>query len=214
MMDVTAKRVAKEIKELAEASELSDQVWLEMQDDSLKRMNGFIRGPPDTPYAGGVFKLDIAIPDTYPFAPPAVMFTTKIWHPNISSKSGYICLDILAHEWSASLTLKGILLSLQALLQEPQPDDPQDAVVARQLRRSPVRFRKTANYWTCTFAMPGDTELPDELNEFEQKVIKMMDMRSITRDKAIAILSNNNWRLDPIKSSRPRRTRNAAPVLN
>ena len=29
-------------------------------------------GPPDTPYEGGIFHLEIKIPETYPFNPPLV----------------------------------------------------------------------------------------------------------------------------------------------
>jgi hypothetical protein len=59
-----------------------------------------------------------------------------IWwlrHPNVSSQNGAICLDILKDQWSPALTLKTALLSLQALLSTPEPDDPQDAVVAQQV---------------------------------------------------------------------------------
>jgi hypothetical protein len=42
-------------------------------------------------------------------------------------------LDILKDQWSPALTLKTALLSLQALLSTPEPDDPQDAVVAQQV---------------------------------------------------------------------------------
>jgi len=54
-------------------------------------------------------------------------------HPNVSSQNGAICLDILKDQWSPALTLKTALLSLQALLSTPEPDDPQDAVVAQQV---------------------------------------------------------------------------------
>ena len=64
---------------------------------------------------------------------------TKIWHPNISSVTGAICLDILKDQWAAAMTLRTVLLSLQALLAAPEPDDPQDAVVARQYRLFFVR---------------------------------------------------------------------------
>ena len=46
-------------------------------------------------------------------------------HPNVSSANGAICLDILKDQWSPALTLKTALLSLQALLASPVPDDPQ-----------------------------------------------------------------------------------------
>ena len=47
-----------------------------------------------TPYEGGVFFLNIHFPNDYPFKPPKLTFSTRIYHPNINS-NGSICLDIL-----------------------------------------------------------------------------------------------------------------------
>ena len=86
-------------------------------------------------------------------------FTTKVWHPNISSDSGAICLDILKNEWSPALTVRTALISLQALMSAPEPDDPQDAVVAKQYKESHSDYCTTAKFWTETYAsatsMPG-----------------------------------------------------------
>lgn len=65
-----------------------------------------------------------------------------------------ICLDILKNEWSPALSLKTALLSLQALLSTPEPDDPQDAVVAGLYKSNHAEFVKTAKFWTETYAMP------------------------------------------------------------
>jgi ubiquitin-conjugating enzyme (huntingtin interacting protein 2) len=75
-------------------------------------------------------------------------FATKVWHPNISSASGAICLDILRDAWSPALTLKTALLSLQSLLASPVPDDPQDAVVAKQYLNDHDEWARTAKMWT------------------------------------------------------------------
>ena len=73
--------------------------------------------------AGGTFKLELFLPEEYPMAPPKVRFLTKMYHPNID-KLGRICLDILKDKWSPALQIRTVLLSIQALLSAPNPDDP------------------------------------------------------------------------------------------
>ncbi|KAJ6455490.1 ubiquitin-conjugating enzyme/RWD-like protein [Mycena sanguinolenta] len=103
---------------------------------------------------GGLFEGDIVIPDSYPFAPVKMKFITKVYHPNVSSASGAICLDILKDAWSPVLTLKSTLISLQSLLCSPEPNDPQDAEVAKHYTTSKRSFEETASYWTRRYAMP------------------------------------------------------------
>lgn len=50
------------------------------------------------------------------------------------------------------MTLRTVLLSLQALLSAAEPDDPQDAVVAKQYKEHPELFRQTATHWTFVYA--------------------------------------------------------------
>lgn len=55
-------------------------------------------------------------------------------------------------QWSPALTIKTALLSLQALLCSPEPDDPQDAEVAKMYKSNIEEFNKTAKFWTDTYA--------------------------------------------------------------
>ena len=73
-------------------------------------------------------------------------FDTKLWHPNVSSVTGAICLDILKNEWTPALTVRTALISLQALMCDPVPDDPQDAEVASMYKSDYELFKKTAKY--------------------------------------------------------------------
>ena len=50
------------------------------------------------------------------------------------------------------MTLRTVLLSLQALLAAAEPDDPQDAVVAKQYKEQQTIFRRTAKHWAYVYA--------------------------------------------------------------
>eukprot|EP00597_Dinobryon_sp_UTEXLB2267_P006858 CAMPEP_0170082356 /NCGR_PEP_ID=MMETSP0019_2-20121128/17975_1 /TAXON_ID=98059 /ORGANISM="Dinobryon sp., Strain UTEXLB2267" /LENGTH=166 /DNA_ID=CAMNT_0010297207 /DNA_START=35 /DNA_END=535 /DNA_ORIENTATION=- len=137
----------------------------------MMHLKGSIKGPDDSPYAGGLFEVDIVIPNDYPFSPPKMKFITKVWHPNVSSVTGAICLDILKDQWSPALTMKTAMLSVQALLCSPEPNDPQDAVVATMYKERHAEFLTTAKYWTESYAKPAGTS-----SELHPSVKKMMDM--------------------------------------
>jgi ubiquitin-conjugating enzyme E2 D/E len=119
--------------------------------DNIMHWKAMIVGPADTPYAGGIFYLDVIFPVDYPFKPPEIKFITKIYHPNISD-SGRICLDILKGQWSPALTISKTLLSLCSLLSDPNPDDPLMASIAIQYKENKKAFCKTASDWTRRYA--------------------------------------------------------------
>jgi len=111
-----------------------------------------IMGPGDSPFQGGVFFLSIHFPADYPFKPPKITFTTKIFHPNINS-NGAICLDILRSQWSPALTISKVLLSICSLLCDPNPDDPLVPDIARTYKTDKEKYNATARQWTQKYAM-------------------------------------------------------------
>ncbi|ODQ51638.1 ubiquitin-conjugating enzyme [Saitoella complicata NRRL Y-17804] len=144
------RRVMKEIDDCLK--DKTSGVEVETVGSDISHLKGRFRGPSGTPYEGGTFQVDIKIPTEYPFRPPRMNFDTKVYHPNVSSQTGAICLDILKDQWSPVLTLKSALISLQSLLCSPEPNDPQDAEVARHYLSNRAGFDETAKYWTKTYA--------------------------------------------------------------
>ncbi|XP_076326043.1 ubiquitin-conjugating enzyme E2 N-like [Tachypleus tridentatus] len=110
-----------------------------------------VAGPEESPFEGGVFKLELFLPEEYPMSAPKVRFMTKIYHPNID-KLGRICLDILKDKWSPALQIRTVLLSIQALLSAPNPDDPLANDVAEQWKINEAEAIRTAQEWTRLYA--------------------------------------------------------------
>mmetsp|Transcript_102983 Transcript_102983/g.268858 ORF Transcript_102983/g.268858 Transcript_102983/m.268858 type:complete len:174 (+) Transcript_102983:108-629(+) len=91
--------------------------------DDLFQWTAIVFGPADTPWEGGVWKLDMAFPPEYPDKPPTVRFRNEVFHPNVFP-DGQICLDLLratgaAAGWSPSYDVCAILVAIQSLLADP-----------------------------------------------------------------------------------------------
>ena len=119
--------------------------------DNPRYFSVTIDGPSETPYEGGLFQLEMFLPADYPMTPPKIRFLTKVYHPNVD-KVGRICLDILKDKWSPALQVRTVLLSLQALLSAPNPDDPLDNGVAEHWKSDESGGHQTARQWTTKYA--------------------------------------------------------------
>ena len=112
------------------------------------------------------------------------------------------------------MTLRTVLLSLQALLSAAEPDDPQDAVVATQYKENYEMFALTAKHWTNAYA--GGKEFffnsrhkkpctiicllppplgPNKFSDCDAKIQRLKDM-GVSEHDARAVLSKENWNLE------------------
>jgi ubiquitin-conjugating enzyme E2 N len=139
------RRIMKETKRLLQ--EPAPGISASPSEENQRYFNVIILGPQESAYEGGVFKLELFLPDDYPMAAPKVRFLTRIYHPNID-RLGRICLDILKDKWSPALQIRTVLISIQALLSCPNPDDPLSEDVAKHWKSNPAEAMETARQWT------------------------------------------------------------------
>eukprot|EP00440_Ansanella_granifera_P051777 gb/GFBE01056136.1/.p1 GENE.gb/GFBE01056136.1/~~gb/GFBE01056136.1/.p1 ORF type:complete len:545 (+),score=107.29 gb/GFBE01056136.1/:1-1635(+) len=117
-----AKRALTEIRQIATQADRPEGVHVFPSPDSINLWRALVEGPQDSPFRGGVFVLNVEIPDGYPFQPPRITFDTPVYHCNVSD-SGKICLPVLQESWNPSLTVAKALAAIRWMLQEPNTDD-------------------------------------------------------------------------------------------
>ena len=96
--------------------------------------------------------MDYTFPAAYPFKPPQIKFTSKIWHPKINA-DGNICMSILTDGWKPMFNVRSVLMQISQLLAEPDASHPLNEVAAVQFTTNREEFNKTAKEWTKKHAM-------------------------------------------------------------
>ncbi|XP_076874940.1 ubiquitin-conjugating enzyme E2 T [Brachyhypopomus gauderio] len=163
-------------------------------DGRTDELQAQIVGGANTPYEGGVFSLEIKIPDRYPFEPPKLRFLTPIYHPNIDN-AGRICLDALKMPpkgaWRPSLNVSTVLSSIQVLMSEPNPEDPLMADISAEFKYNRAVYLEKARKWTAKYAMQ---KIKSDV-ETEQKPSEGQSIQ--TSQKRAALSAQEN--LDQVK---------------
>ena len=123
------KRLLKEIKELyiqQNQKALLDNDYLIYYDDiNINKVYAIIKAPDDSVYRHKFIRLNITIPDNYPYSPPEVVFINyncvRI-HPNMY-ENGKCCATILNtwgddvyEKWTSSMGIETILLTFHSFL--------------------------------------------------------------------------------------------------
>ncbi|EWC47282.1 hypothetical protein DRE_03401 [Drechslerella stenobrocha 248] len=147
------KRITKELKEFNEKPAPGISAGPVSEEDLFK-WNVILTAPASSPYAGGAFTLRLELPMEYPFKPPTLSFTTKIYHPNVSNdEKGSMCLGILRSEsWKPSCKISQVLEMAAGLLNEPNVDDAVETGIADEYKNNYDQFAKTAREWTRKYA--------------------------------------------------------------
>jgi ubiquitin-conjugating enzyme E2 D/E len=122
-----------------------------VDDSDMFKWEASITGPEESPFENGTFQLSIEFPKDFPFKPPKVEFTTKVYHPNVKS-TGTICLDILKDAWSPDITVSKILLAIQNLLINPNIDHPLEPEIAELYKKDKNAYNEKAKEWTEKYA--------------------------------------------------------------
>ncbi|KAH7830251.1 putative Ubiquitin-conjugating enzyme 7 (Ubc7) [Monocercomonoides exilis] len=125
-----------------------------VDDSNIFRWAVCITGPPETPYAEGLFQAVLEFSDEYPNYPPRMKFTSEMWHPNIYP-DGRVCISILhapgedqwgyeqsSERWRPINSVESILICVQSMLGEPNDQSPANVDAAVMWRSNTSEFKK------------------------------------------------------------------------
>lgn len=101
-----------------------------------------VYGPPDTPYAGGVWRVRFTFTSDFPHKNPSIGFVDHVLHPNVEWEHGSVCLDALTgDEWSPVTRCVSVVeMLLPGLLANPNPEHPLNADAARRMTGRPKQW--------------------------------------------------------------------------
>ena len=122
-----------------------------------------LKGPDDTPYAGGIFTIRIVFPPNYPKLGPEFRFLNQIYHLNVDftdqNKLGHICLNFL-NEWTTTgkvvdkkcYGVKQALIDIFCLFSNQNIKSAYNVKMAEEYQTNMAQFNAKAKNYTQQFA--------------------------------------------------------------
>eukprot|EP00931_Biecheleriopsis_adriatica_P122931 TRINITY_DN97986_c0_g1_i1.p1 TRINITY_DN97986_c0_g1~~TRINITY_DN97986_c0_g1_i1.p1 ORF type:complete len:169 (+),score=20.02 TRINITY_DN97986_c0_g1_i1:62-508(+) len=142
------KKLLKELQDMDSSRPLPGGCSAGPKGDDMFSWEAVIRGPDGTPYSGGMFGLSLSFPADYPFKPPKVKFTTKVYHPGIDIENGSVCTTLFSVDWSPALGVAKVLEHLISMMQKPNPHIGLNYEARVLLSESPEEFEAKAKAFT------------------------------------------------------------------
>ena len=137
-----------------------------VKEDDLFEWKCTLKGPKDTSYANGIFKLRIKFPDNYPKKQPEVCFKTPIYHVNINPNKldregaealGHVCINTL-NFWNPMGKIREVLKEIFTLFYAPNPDSPYGLERGNELRYQRAVYEEKIKYFTKKYASSDSFE--------------------------------------------------------
>lgn len=135
---------------------------VELVEDNISEFHVEFKGPLDSPYEGGMWKVHVELPEAYPYKSPSIGFVNRIFHPNIDEAAGSVCLDVINQTWSPMFDLLNVFESfLPQLLLYPNPSDPLNGEAAALHMRDPAAYQHKVREYVQRYAKPEDVQALD-----------------------------------------------------
>merc|ERR1719171_1550730 len=132
---------------------------VDMVNDDMQELFIIFKGPKDSSYEGGTWKVHVELPAAYPYKSPSIGFMNKIFHPNVDETAGSVCLDVINQTWSPMFDLINIFdVFLPQLLLYPNPTDPLNGEAAAPLMREPEQYNKKVRDYVQRYALPENID--------------------------------------------------------
>ncbi|XP_059616211.1 ubiquitin-conjugating enzyme E2 S [Phlebotomus argentipes] len=153
------RQIVKEMHDLATNS--PEGIKVQINEADVTDIQAIIEGPAGTPYAGGAFRVKLALGKEFPSTPPKAFFLTKIFHPNVAA-NGEICVNTLKRDWQPDLGIKHILLTIKCLLICPNAESALNEEAGKMLLERYDDYSQRAKMMTEIHAQTVKSVAPSE----------------------------------------------------